>query len=40
MEEIILNLISFTVNAAAFYQEVLIYGDIPQAAIIDFIGGY
>lgn len=28
----------FTVNAAAFHQEVLIYGDIPQEAIIGFIG--
>ena len=30
----------FTVNAAAYHQEVLIYGDIPQEAIIDFVGGY
>ena len=28
----------FTVNVAAFHQEVLIYGDIPQDAIIGFIG--
>ena len=29
----------FTVNAAAYHQEVLIYGDIPQEAIIGFLGG-
>ena len=29
----------FTINAAAHHEEVLIYGDIPQEAIIGFIGG-
>ena len=30
----------FTINAAAYHQEVLIYGDIPQEAITGFVGGY